>query len=253
MKIVREIIFWLAVLGVLVLVFGYRISDFSGAFLFTSFLLPVLIGSSYTFSEFLIPKYLLAKKYFRFSLYAVYTIIIALNLTILVMVLSFSVIANYRFDNMLPASRDVFGLALVILFIALVKSSWKLVKKLFVQETELHQLTAKDKLHSAGYLNVKANRKEYRIPLADIYFIESLSDYIRIIRGSGEPVVSRERISVISERLPGNFLRIHRSYVINLEHSHNFTAETVKVSDTELPIGRKFKAAVLEILKTREA
>ena len=253
MKVYKEVIFWIVVLGLLVVVFGYRIHDYSAAFLFTTFMMPVLIGASYTFSEFLIPKFLLQKKYAKFILYSVYCLIISLNLSILVMVLSFMVIANYRYDNMLPASRDVFGLAIIILFIALVKSSWKLVSQLFNQEGELKKYAEKEELQTAGFLNVKANRKEYRLPLQGITYIESLADYIKINQDNGETVITREKISSISERIPANFLRIHRSYLVNIDYNTDFTAESVCINDTILPIGRKYKPEVMKVLKKTEA
>lgn len=250
MKIIKETIFWLIVQTVLVLTFGYRINDFSGAFLFTSFLLPVLIATSYTFSEFLIPRYLLLKKYWQFGLFSFYTFVISLNLTILVMVLSFSVLANYRYDEMLPASQDVFGLALVIFFIALIKSTWKLVKRLFNQESEIQKLEFKEQIKSEGVLIVKADRKEYRIAHSNILYIESMSDYIKINQSNEDTIISREKISAIAERLPNQFLRIHRSYLINLELATTFTAENIGIGQDILPIGRKYKPDVKEILST---
>lgn len=248
MKLFKEIAFWIGILIVLVMVFGYRINDFAGAFMFTSFLMPVLIGSSYVFSEYIIPKFLLERKYFRFGLYSVYTLIITLNLTILTMVLSFSILANYRYDEMLPASRDVFVLALIILFIALLKSSWNLLRMIFVQAGTLQQLEAKDRLRTEGILHVKADRKEYRIALEDITHIESMADYIKINKLDGSSIITREKISAIANRLPSTFLRIHRSFLINLDHSGSFKADAIEVNGQTLPVGRKFKPDVREVL-----
>jgi len=47
-----------------------------------------------------------------------------------------------------------------------------------------------------------------------------------------------------------NFLRIHRSFIINLKHITAFTASDVEIGKTELPIGESYKEHVNRALKT---
>lgn len=74
------------------------------------------------FSDYLVPRYLLQKKYFKFTLYTLYTVIVSINLEILVIVLAFVILANYQYDHMIPATKNVFSLAITMYFIVLIKA-----------------------------------------------------------------------------------------------------------------------------------
>lgn len=249
MNILREVIFWIGILFLLVLGFGYQINDFSGAFFFTTVLFPVLMGVSYLFSERLIPAFLLKKKVLKFTLYSIYTLIISLNLTMLIMIFAYSVLANYRYANMLPASRDVFILALIILVIALAKSWWKLLIKFFNQESSIAELKQKEEWISRGNLHIRVERKEVRLPFNEITYIESLADYLKVYSLNRSGLITREKISAISQRLPANFIRIHRSFIVNADLLSSFTSETVEVNKQTLPIGRKFRSNIKNALQ----
>lgn len=97
-------------------------------------------------------------------------------------------------------------------------------------------------------LNVRADRQVVTLPIATIRYIESVSDYVKI-HTVERTVVSKQRLHVLEDELaPHGFLRIHRSYLIAPRHLTAFTAETIHLGDTALPIGRTYKAAVLDRL-----
>jgi LytS/YehU family sensor histidine kinase len=113
------------VLGFYTLLFGSESSDYIGAFRFVIMLLPITIATTYFLNYYLVPKFILQKKYLLFILYFIYTFIISITLGLNVVLLTFVVVANFNIDNMVPASFNIFylmaGNYLVVLFAVTIK------------------------------------------------------------------------------------------------------------------------------------
>jgi len=60
--------------------FGRASENYLQSFYFTTFMLPVAMGTSYFFNYFLMPEYLAVKNYWKFGLYFVYTLIFSLSI-----------------------------------------------------------------------------------------------------------------------------------------------------------------------------
>jgi two-component system response regulator LytT len=103
-------------------------------------------------------------------------------------------------------------------------------------------LDEKEKMKKS-FLEIISNRKTTKIPYDDIVYIESLSDYIQVITVKDQ-IVSKEKISNLSSRLPDVFLRIHRSFIINTDRIRNISSDEVMVDDVPLTIGRSYRKAV---------
>ena len=253
MKNIQQVLFWLFSGIALVLIFGKPYGGYINSFYFVTFLLPVIIGTSYLFNSFLVPKYLLQKQYFKFGLYTFYTVVVSLNLEMLIIFLAFAVLANYQFEQMVPAATNIIWLALAMYFIVMVKAFILLIKSSFVSQEEINTLEEKQSNMQKGYLIVRADRKNVKILLEDILFIESLSDYVKINLRDRPVVITKEKISSIEEKLTKPFLRIHRSFIINADKIDKFSAEHVSIASNELPISRTYKKTVqlsLSVKKT---
>lgn len=99
-----------------------------------------------------------------------------------------------------------------------------------------------------AFIYLKADKKMVKVMLADILYIESLKDYIRVKTETKE-ITSYQKISFLEEKLPTDkFLRIHRSFIVALDKIQAFSASTVEVGKSEIPIGRFYKNEVLHIL-----
>ena len=248
MKPIKEILFWVFTAAALIIIFGRQYGGYINSFYFVSFLLPVIVGTSYMFSAFLVPQYLLQKRYFKFGLYTLYTIIVSLNLEIIVITLAFAALANYQYAEMIPASKNVFGLAITMYFVALIKSFSVLLRLSLARQEEITTLEEKQNNLEKGYLLVRADRKNAKIILDEIYYIESLSDYVKI-KLEDKTVITKEKISTIEAKLTQPFLRIHRSFIVNTDKINSFTAEVVEINSIELPISRSYKKTALQYLK----
>lgn len=97
------------------------------------------------------------------------------------------------------------------------------------------------------HLFIRADRKTVKLVLADVQFIESMSDYLKIHTREGL-ILTKEKISSIEQKLPASFIRIHRSFIINTLYLEAFTHEWAEIAGKELPISRTFRQEVLEKL-----
>lgn len=249
MKLIKQVVFWSGVVLILVALFGKPYSGYMVSFYFVTFLLPVILGTSYVFNSFLIPKYLLKRNYLKFTIYTLYAIIISLNLEMLVVFLAFSVLANYSYANMVPASKNIFGLTITMYFIVLVQAFVNLYKISLKNHEEIQNLQEKQNTFQKGYIVVRSNRKNTKILIEEMEYIESLADYVKIYVKGQKAIITKEKISVLERKLRLPFIRSHRSFLINLDKVHSFSSESVTINQKELPLSRTYKKEVLKIIK----
>ena len=99
-----------------------------------------------------------------------------------------------------------------------------------------------------SYIYVKADKKVIKILLKDIFYIESLKDYVQIYTIK-KSIVTKNQIGFLEEKLPADkFVRIHKSYIVSISRIDAFTSNTIEIKNKELPIGRSYKNLVLKTL-----
>ena len=99
---------------------------------------------------------------------------------------------------------------------------------------------------SDDVLFLKADYKVVRIDINKIRYVEGMSEYLRFhFAGGRQPLVTLLNMKDLAERLPAaSFMRIHRSYIINLEKVKEVNKNRVVLDDnTELPIGDRYRDA----------
>ena len=98
------------------------------------------------------------------------------------------------------------------------------------------------------FMFVRSERKMVKINFDTILYIESLSDYVKIITPQ-KTIVTRENISSLEEKLAhDNFIRIHRSYIVSITKMTSYTNEFIEIENKALPISRSYKESVLQKL-----
>ncbi len=96
---------------------------------------------------------------------------------------------------------------------------------------------------------LRSDRKMVKVNFAEILYIESLSDYIKIHMTDQRVLVTRESLANIEARLPrDNFLRTHRSYIIALAKIDSYTSDTIEMGKYEIPISRSHREVVMQRL-----
>jgi hypothetical protein len=245
MQLGKHILFWTITGSILVTVFGSTYDDYVRSFYFVTFLLPVAMATSYFFNYHIVPQFLLKKKYARFTLYTIYTVIVSFYLEMVVITISFIVLANYNYGELSPIMTNVFVLGFSIYLIVLLKAFYLLYRRFTESEVRLNQLKKEKEALKISFITVRADRSNHQIKLDDLIYLESLSDYVKIYFNE-ESLMTRETISSFEESLPETFVRIHRSYIVNLDYVTEFSSKSVTIGSTELPISRTYKEAALK-------
>lgn len=100
-----------------------------------------------------------------------------------------------------------------------------------------------------SFIHLKSERKTIKVPVADIRYVESLDDYVKV-HTQDKVWITRENISSMEDTLaPYRFVRIHRSFLINPRCISAFSAESVFLEKLELPFGRAFKRSAMAQLE----
>ena len=101
-----------------------------------------------------------------------------------------------------------------------------------------------------GIIYVKSDYKIVRINIEQIRYIEAMSEYLRI---SCEGIIVLLSMKKIEEHLPSNkFMRIHRSFIINLDKVSEVKKNHVLMEgDVSLPIGDNYKDAFINYLNSK--
>ncbi|SHE94966.1 two component transcriptional regulator, LytTR family [Mariniphaga anaerophila] len=99
-----------------------------------------------------------------------------------------------------------------------------------------------------AFIYVKENKKVLKLHLADILYIEGLSEYVKI-HTADKRIVTKASMTNMEEKLPdSDFMRIHKSYIVSLRKIEAFTSTSIEIEGKELPIGRSFKNRVAAVL-----
>jgi len=101
---------------------------------------------------------------------------------------------------------------------------------------------------------LKTEYKVVRLNISDIRYIEGMSEYLKIhIEGQQKPLIVLLSMKKMEERLPSNtFMRIHRSYIINLKRIQEVNKNRVIMdAETYLPIGDNYKEQFQEYINTK--
>jgi DNA-binding LytR/AlgR family response regulator len=99
-------------------------------------------------------------------------------------------------------------------------------------------------------------KTEYRIvkvSISDIRYVEAMSEYLKVwLSSEPKPIITLLSMKKMEERLPDTFMRIHRSYIINLTKIQEVNKNRVIMdADTYLPIGDLYKETFQKYLDTK--
>lgn len=135
-KIVLHTIFWVLVL----IFFSYFFGAPNGNIVFTgsfsAFLLPVTMATTYTMVYYLIPSFLLQKRYLLFTLYSVYTLILSAFALIISIFYGLVFLMDMNYSEMPPPARSLLFMMVVVYLVVVLVSAFTLLKKNYTSEAE---------------------------------------------------------------------------------------------------------------------
>ena len=99
-------------------------------------------------------------------------------------------------------------------------------------------------------LFVKSDYRVVRIDVKNIRYIEGMSEYVRIfVEGEDKPVITLASLQKMEERLPAHFMRVHRSYIVNLRKITEISRlRIIFDKNTYIPVGDNYKERFTEFI-----
>jgi DNA-binding LytR/AlgR family response regulator len=96
------------------------------------------------------------------------------------------------------------------------------------------------------YIFLYADYNLIKVNHEDITYIEGLKDYVKIyVANSPKAIISRVTIKSLESQLPADdFFRVHKSYIVNLDHVHSIRKGRIKMADVEIPFSDSYKDVI---------
>ena len=100
---------------------------------------------------------------------------------------------------------------------------------------------------------LKTDYRMVKVTISDISYIEGMSEYLKVhIDGEAKPIITLLSMKKMEEKLPQNFMRIHRSYIVNLTKIQAINKNRIIMDEeTYLPIGDMYKEAFQKYIDTK--
>ena len=100
---------------------------------------------------------------------------------------------------------------------------------------------------------LKTDYRIVKVSIPDIRYIEAMSEYLKVwTEHEAKPIITLLSMKKMEERLPDYFMRIHRSYIINLKKIQEVNKNRVHLdAQTSLPIGDNYKDTFQAYLDTK--
>ena len=113
---------------------------------------------------------------------------------------------------------------------------------------ELHQLRNDSSEDLGEAIIIKSNLKKLKIYTSKIKWVEAFGDYIKIITDDENHLVLSTMKSFESELPEGKFVRVHKSYIVNVERVEKFNSKFAEIGNTKIPISRNKKDLISEAI-----
>lgn len=91
------------------------------------------------------------------------------------------------------------------------------------------------------YLYIKANGSLIKIMHRDILYVQSMKDYLKLVTPAEKYLTHLTMVSLLDLLPPEKFIRIHRSFIVQLSHIKSITKKEVLLHEYVIPIGENYK------------
>jgi DNA-binding LytR/AlgR family response regulator len=105
--------------------------------------------------------------------------------------------------------------------------------------------------HNHTFLN--SGYSVLKIVFDEVLYVEGLKDYVKIyFSGNKKPAIARLSFKSIESKWPSDFMRIHKSFIINKQKIDSVSKMAVVINEKELPIGEVYRPALLSFIESFE-
>lgn len=132
-----------------------------------------------------------------------------------------------------------------------VKKTYSLAELLSLRNsTQAESLPVGEQSSKKEYISIRADHKTSLVRYSNIVYLESAGEYVRLHLADGGELVTLFRLKNMESSLPSDrFVRVHRSFIVNLDHVTGYTKGRIFLTGDEYaPIGENYKESFAAIV-----
>lgn len=114
---------------------------------------------------------------------------------------------------------------------------------------KIYSPSVQDTETDTQHIFIKSNLKKRKVYIKDIKWIEALGDYVKLITNNGSFVILSTMKAFENELPSKKFLRIHKSYIINLKKVERYNSKFVEIENSQIPLSRNKKTSLTQALE----
>lgn len=130
----------------------------------------------------------------------------------------------------------------------------KAVNKLVIpQNSKLTLTQLEEKIVEPTFIFFKADKKIHKYYFSDIFFIEGSGNYVKIHSQYEKPLMVLDKLTDLQNKLPQKqFIRIHKSFILNVSHIQKIEGNMIKIEDKVIPISATFKPNLEALIRHKQ-
>lgn len=111
--------------------------------------------------------------------------------------------------------------------------------------TETVSTSKKNEANGDDHIFIKSDGKLVRLKNDDILYIESMGDYVKFVSAEKKYVALNTIKNLETKVNTRQFIKVHRSYIVNISKVDNIRENTLFVKGSEIPVSKACKAEVI--------
>ena len=121
-------------------------------------------------------------------------------------------------------------------------------QSLFVQPRQ--EAVVKEIPANTNYIFVKSGKQLIKVEYDKVLYLEALKEYVNIVTADSKMMIYK-RMKELEEQLPANFIRIHNSYIVNIDHIQHIADNQVVIGKAKLPVSASYRETFLQLVNKR--
>lgn len=102
-----------------------------------------------------------------------------------------------------------------------------------------------DSIGPGKLLRFESSREKIQVPTRSIRYVKAAGNYVEIVTPERTFTVYAALKDILAQLPPAQFMRIHRSYIVNIAYIASIRGQALQLDGAELPIGASFKNEVM--------
>jgi DNA-binding LytR/AlgR family response regulator len=130
------------------------------------------------------------------------------------------------------------------------KAVYKAIAVIANSHKNIHEIVTEKK-----QIFIKSDGKNYPVYLEDILYCEAMKNYTMVLLQNGQkliPLIPLSKMDTILSEAGGNFIQIHRSFLISIKHITTISSSHVTINKIEIPLGMQFKERFFKVIGMKE-